>query len=183
MGFYSQYGEDRWIRGHMVIPQHGFFVDIGAYDGGIFSNSLHFEELGWDGILVEPQVGLCKGRKMRLLESAVSNYNGQTAFFVCNNNLLSGIKSHGHRTMVPVITLDRLLDGVPRVDIMSIDTEGSELEILRAFSWNVPVDVMIIEHVNNAGPSRLVELTEVMMGAGYRLRYTSPVNAIFERIG
>jgi hypothetical protein len=35
--------------------KNGFFVEAGAYDGKIFSNSLFFEvKQGWTGLLVEP---------------------------------------------------------------------------------------------------------------------------------
>ncbi len=33
----------------------GFFIEAGAYDGELFSNSLFYElKLGWKGLLVEP---------------------------------------------------------------------------------------------------------------------------------
>ena len=33
----------------------GFFIEAGAYDGEVFSNSLYFElQKGWTGVLVEP---------------------------------------------------------------------------------------------------------------------------------
>jgi hypothetical protein len=33
----------------------GFYIEAGAYDGEVFSNSLYYElKLGWKGLLVEP---------------------------------------------------------------------------------------------------------------------------------
>ena len=33
----------------------GFFIEAGAYDGEVYSNSLYFEiKRGWKGLLVEP---------------------------------------------------------------------------------------------------------------------------------
>ena len=32
----------------------GFYLDIGAHDGITISNRLFFENLGWNGILIEP---------------------------------------------------------------------------------------------------------------------------------
>ena len=35
--------------------KNGFYVEAGAYDGELFSNSLFYEvEKGWNGLLVEP---------------------------------------------------------------------------------------------------------------------------------
>jgi hypothetical protein len=44
------------IVSHLFKDQkEGFFIEAGAYDGEIFSNSLHFElKQGWKGLLVEP---------------------------------------------------------------------------------------------------------------------------------
>ena len=34
--------------------QRGFYVEVGAYDGKVISNTYYFEQLGWTGALVEP---------------------------------------------------------------------------------------------------------------------------------
>ena len=53
--FYSQLGQDKWILGK-VFPRitDGFFVDVGAYDAEIDSNTKALEVRGWTGICVEP---------------------------------------------------------------------------------------------------------------------------------
>ena len=53
--YYSEYYQDRYVnRCFFKGKTSGFFVDIGAYDGVRISNSLYFEQLGWDGICFEP---------------------------------------------------------------------------------------------------------------------------------
>ena len=57
-GYYSQYGQDRWIA-ETVLPgkQAGVFVDVGAHDGVRFSNTLFLErQLNWTGLAIEPLV-------------------------------------------------------------------------------------------------------------------------------
>jgi len=54
---YSQDGEDMLLRPLLMesVPDYkGFFVDIGAHHPFRFSNTMHFYELGWHGINVEP---------------------------------------------------------------------------------------------------------------------------------
>jgi hypothetical protein len=52
--FYSQYGQDIFISGLFQGKKDGVFVDIGAYDGIIMSNTYYLErELGWTGVCVE----------------------------------------------------------------------------------------------------------------------------------
>src|SRR4029077_1746907 len=50
----SQNGEDRWLEAHFGGKRSGFFVEVGAYDGVNLSNTYHFEQTGWTGVLVEP---------------------------------------------------------------------------------------------------------------------------------
>src|SRR5438105_40710 len=38
----------------------GFFVDVGAHDARIGSQTYFLEEQGWNGILIEPQSALCE---------------------------------------------------------------------------------------------------------------------------
>ncbi|XP_063423241.1 uncharacterized protein LOC134707433 [Mytilus trossulus] len=51
---WSQYGQDHFIDKLFNATKHGFFVEIGGYDGESFSNTLFFEKIrGWEGLLIE----------------------------------------------------------------------------------------------------------------------------------
>lgn len=54
--YYSQYQQDRILNEFIFRnARAGAFLDIGAYDGVLFSNTCFFErDLGWRGICVEP---------------------------------------------------------------------------------------------------------------------------------
>jgi hypothetical protein len=54
--FHSQIGQDRFLLEHFFRGRRGgVFVDIGAYDREMFSNTLFFERsMGWRGLCVEP---------------------------------------------------------------------------------------------------------------------------------
>ena len=51
---YSQNNEESVILEHFGKRNDGSFLDIGAYDGKMFSNTLALAELGWSGVCVEP---------------------------------------------------------------------------------------------------------------------------------
>ena len=56
---YSQHGEDLFIIQYLDTELTGSILDIGANDGITYSNSrLFIEQLGWQGVLVEP-TSLC----------------------------------------------------------------------------------------------------------------------------
>jgi FkbM family methyltransferase len=43
-----------WSAIKDYIPNIGTYIDVGAHDGRTFSNTYHLENLGWNGVLVEP---------------------------------------------------------------------------------------------------------------------------------
>jgi len=51
--YYAKYGEDFVLWSFFNSQKHGFFVDIGAFDGVYLSNTYSFELRGWEGICVE----------------------------------------------------------------------------------------------------------------------------------
>jgi len=147
----SQIGQDSWILDKVVNP--GFFVDIGAYDGVAFSNTLRLEQAGWTGICAEPLPSMfdamVKARDCTCRRVAVHSRSGEALRFRVSE-MDSGIEAYlpsvpndWPAIEVQTISLNDLLeqDGAPsRIDYISLDTEGSELEILSTFDfdrWNV----------------------------------------------
>lgn len=61
---YSQNNEEEIILNTVGSLPTGSFLDIGAYDGKTFSNTLALAERGWSGVCVEP----CPYNFVRLLE-------------------------------------------------------------------------------------------------------------------
>ena len=129
---------------------NGYYVEVGALDGVVNSQSFIFEKtLGWDGIVVEPnpmwKTHLSTNRKCNINHSAISNTN-ETALFECRANYgFSGLKSNSsdarysdiiNEIEVKTTTLYNLLNtynAPTTIDWISIDTEGAELDILDKF--------------------------------------------------
>lgn len=138
--------QNNWKRG-------GYFVEFGALDGISDSNTLALENVfNWTGILAEPNVNFARGlqtnRKCIVETVAVGGGSQVSRSFINYGNLstfaeYSDKDSHkredGTLTHVEVITLTELLEknNAPKViDFLSIDTEGSELEILTTFNFD-----------------------------------------------
>lgn len=156
---YSQVGQDIHILKYYNGLRDGYFVDIGATNGIAFSNTYLLEtKHGWKGICVEPIPSaydeLVKNRKAHCLNRAVFNTTDQEVeFTVAHNHDLSGISScldkynihnqpkdkEGKEVItVKTITLTDLLDKYKApsfIHYLSLDTEGSELEILKAMDF------------------------------------------------
>ncbi len=204
MRFYSQVGQDRYLlESFFRGKRNGVFLDIGAYDGETFSNSLFFEEtLGWTGLCVEPLPSafakLTARRKAVCENVALADFEGQAEFIDCDagidQKMLSGLSSHfdarhvqrlqhvataANAIQVPVTRLGGLLQkhGLEHVDFCSMDTEGAELAILDDLDFErFRISVLTIE--NNFGETALPDL---MAGKGYEFVARLEQDFVFKR--
>jgi hypothetical protein len=173
MKFYSQFQQDKFAyENYLKDKKKGYFIDIGAFDGEIDSNSLFFENLGWEGICVEPNPEafkkLQKIRKCKCLPYAVSDKNEIAQFFQIkeggpavlsglvdefsqqaiariNNDLDSTIQNFDYIN-VECKTFDSIVD-IYDINFLSLDTEGNELKILQSIDFNkYNIDVITVEN-------------------------------------
>jgi FkbM family methyltransferase len=173
MKFYSQFQQDRFAyENYLKNKQKGYFVDIGAFDGEIDSNSLFFENLGWEGICVEPNPEMFKKlqkiRKCKCLPYAISDKNETTQFFQIKEGgpaVLSGLVNEFSQQAIARInenlnqttqefdyidveckTFDSIMDTY-NIDFLSLDTEGNELKILQSIDFDkYNIDIITVEN-------------------------------------
>lgn len=129
---------------------NGYFVEIGALDGVMHSQSYFFEKhKNWDGIIVEPNENykdiLKDNRICNISYDAISNKNGKEVFCIKKEQAYSSIKSFVRdgeysdtlrEIEVNTITMVDLLKkfkSPKNIDFVTIDVEGIELEILKNF--------------------------------------------------
>ncbi len=144
--------------------ENGFFVEAGALDGLFMSNTKILEDLGWNGLLIEPSqkaAEKCKKNRKSYVENCalVSRQypHDKVAgdFFFDGEGGLgawSGIHRslYGIKAAVPVkaFTLDRILKHhkINKVDFLSLDVEGYELEVLMGIDFmTTEITYMLIE--------------------------------------
>jgi FkbM family methyltransferase len=142
--------------------RNGYFVEVGALDGMIMSQSYLFEKvLNWKGIVVEPNPVwkdlLFLHRECNVSTEAISNENGKATFESREIAAFSGLKSSVNQSRtsdiigefdVDTITLCGLFnkfDAPDTIDWVSIDTEGAELDILtKYFSENTKYKINLL---------------------------------------
>ena len=78
--------------------KNGYFVEIGAFDGVLGSNCIHFEKsMNWEGIAIEPSKiqfeKLSKNRNCKVLNAAISSTEKDVEFIEVIEGLtqMSGI--------------------------------------------------------------------------------------------
>ena len=165
--------QTRFVVEYFNEPRDLFFVEIGANDGTSWSNSYYLErELGWNGICIEPHPTmfekLSRDRNCVCLNVAVGDTEAEVDFFSIEGdwpaNMLSGVldnyeSQHKERVMeeykkyggtasivkVKCLPFGEILKryNVTRIDYLSIDTEGSEIPILKSIDF-ASVDIGLL---------------------------------------
>ena len=182
----AETGQDEFVAEHFGWKRGGTFVDVGAYDGEYLSNSCSLERhLGWVGVCVEPlpwaSIAGRGNRRAHWVEAAAFSSDGMAEF--CTDGVLSGVPEHidrwpevlsKPRITVRTRTLTSILDewrlgagpALRHFDYLSIDTEGSELEVLHGIDFDrYSFGFVSIEH-NEMEPRR-AEMRRYLEARGY----------------
>lgn len=156
--FTAQFGEDLVLFDFFRESEPGFFVEAGAYDGVTFSNTYLLESVGWKGLLVEPNPSMAeicrRQRPNAIVEQAALGPDGcarrvdftaasdprggaPLSFVHASANHIERCRAEHCRFetyQVALVSLNSLLDSrTDRVDFLSLDVEGMEIEALRGF--------------------------------------------------
>jgi FkbM family methyltransferase len=184
----SQSLQDLFVLYVLGMKKNGYFCEFGGADGILNSNSYALEsKLDWRGICAEPSreyhALLRTNRPLaHIVEDCVWNKSGETlSFRQAHTGQLSTIEQYiesdgrrpskraGQTYTVKTISLhDMLADAKAPTDFdyMSVDTEGSEFEILKSLeqSYFRP-KVITVEH--NHAPTR-DDIFNCLQSFGYR---------------
>ena len=182
--------QDLFVLSELDFKSEGFFVEFGATNGIDGSNTYLLEKkFGWNGILAEParrwQSDLLANRNCSIETNCVWRESGETLEFnEANYGELSTIDSfssadhrsrdriQGKKYSVKTISLMDLLEKYRApsiIDYLSIDTEGSEYEILSSFNFSkYQFRTLTCEH--NFTPQR-ERIHSLLTGHGYRRKY------------
>ncbi len=168
----SQSGQDKIIKEVFFNnKKNGFFIEIGAYDGIMGSNCYYFEKyLNWDGIAVEPSniqfEKLKKNRKCKVLNDAISNEVKEVEFMEVTEGLtqMSGINDDSFKRNINIIsnnqgskmkaisiktiTFDQIVSKNTKIDYLSIDIEGGEMNLLNSINFS-DYEIKVISVENN----------------------------------
>lgn len=200
---FSQFGEDIFIAEYFEPGYKGICIDIGATDGIGLSNTYRFERIGWRAICIEANPAMIPSlRENRdfVVHCAVGCQDNREVDFKVvtlmggNQTAISGLvlderllKSHAYlnpeinTVKIQQRTLNNIIndfDWVSQIDFISIDTEGTELDVLKGFDierWNVKL--FCIE--NNFNDP---EIELYLEGFGYKKVRRFEVNDFYTRM-
>lgn len=185
--FYSQFQEDEWIVNNLRVPDNGFFIEIGCgADGVLHSNTKYFEDIGWLGILIEADpsaIGdIQKNRKAPVLNYAVSNQNDTYIDFYIyeNKEYSSTLRPNNNKISVKTVSIPVLLNNLgssKHIDILSIDTEGTEIDILRSMG-DIRPSILIVEYNTDLLKNDIESISNLLIDYHYNIKQITKCNVI-----
>jgi FkbM family methyltransferase len=186
--FFSQFGQDRYLQQHFFENKRdGVFVDVGAFDGIAGSNTLFFEKfMGWRGLCIEADplqfARLKTFRSCDCVQACIADRDGTAKFLNVADGLtmMGGLVDHYEPSDLKMVTersaakivnmTTRRLDSVlaehnlTAIDYLSIDTEGSELAILKSLDFaRFKIRVLSVENNRNTP-----QIPDHMRSLGYQ---------------
>jgi FkbM family methyltransferase len=191
-GTRAQLFQDLFVLFLTKEKRNGYFVEFGAANGLLHSNTHLLETVfEWNGILAEParcwHNELYKNRRCLIEKQCVWKNSGELLEFceveegglstIAKFSALdwhSEARKQGNKYTVESISLNDLLTrhAAPQcIDYLSVDTEGSELEILSQFDFS-KYDIRIITVEHNYTPNR-EKIQTLLQVNGYRRVFES----------
>jgi len=204
---YSQCGEDL-ISAFVLYGHLGFtkpsYLDIGAHDAVLLSNTFLFYQNGSSGVCVEPDPvlhGQLKQRRKRdiCLNVGVGSTNVQTAeFYRMSTKALSTFSKaeseryiqYGSQTIekvleIPLLTINELMEKYfdPHPNFVSLDTEGMDAAIIKSLDFGrYRPEVICIEtltYTEDHSEEKIQEIIDYMVSNRYFVYADTFINTIF----
>jgi FkbM family methyltransferase len=188
----SQLLQDLWAWWESGMKQGGYFVEFGAAGGVRLSNTWLLETtFGWTGIVAEPHPAfwpsLDRNRSCFKSRKCVYSVSGETIEFLAleqgelsriasidphDKHERKGARRNGERIVCETISLNDLLaeaGAPPEIDYLSVDTEGSEFEILSRLDFEAwRFNAISVEHNFTGTRDRVHQL---LKANGYRRKW------------
>lgn len=206
----SQSSEESYLWKNFFFQRTGgSFLEMGALDGILYSNTLALDTLlGWRGVLIEASPSsyglLQKHRPTQIvINAAVCDEIRTVHYMDVESTAVRGILEFMAPSFVkqwhpsyrpdqidqypsiPCVPLDRLLGlyGFHHINFFSLDVEGAELQVLKALDFSViSFDVIVVE-ADEHNKTKNVAVVELLDRAGYKLHEHFRRNDWFVRRG
>jgi FkbM family methyltransferase len=203
--YYGEFETDRYIRNNFFpdLSYKGIMVEVGAGPPEFYSMSKHFRDNGWRCICVDPNPKFVQEHKQlnnEIYEIACSFEEKESTFKIALPNWIEKIENEWDKNQgisfsaldikypldndfrieeipVKVKKLDSLLEelNIEKIDFLSVDTEGWEIEVMKGFDVDkYQPKVILLENVLH-----LKSYEEYMSERGYELEYIIRYNYIF----
>lgn len=203
---YSQYDEEKYILEALgpewegTTTKRGRFLDIGAWNAKMFSNTRALFEMGWGGIMIEPSPGPVQGlvweygncERVQVIAAAVAVESGLIELAVTDDAVSqpandeqrmgvwrSAAGFYGRLTVPALSVHDIFRQFGGDFQMVSIDTEGTSVQIFAEMIRIGPRPrCVVVEHDSN-----FVELSQIADRGNYQMVHENGTNRIYRWTG
>ena len=175
----------------------GVFVDVGAnYPESSISTPL--EKQGWTGVVVEPQpdcvAALQTARTCAIVHAAcvsdAAAAKGGVELHLAgrqsstSRNFIAPRERTDEHILVPAKTLTSILDeaSLTAIDVLSLDTEGTEIEVMNGLDWTrfAPTLILLEDHARDFSKHRYMRSRgyTLFRRTGFNSWYAKPERAL-----
>ena len=204
----SQYHEDQLLVPlllRLTAGGRGTFVELGALDGILFSNTYMMEVcFGWTGLLVEANpsnaAALARsGRRAVARHSAVCTPPQRSLMVTASGGAVSGsvetmsarfikawssVNKPTERVEVPCAPLSQLMAEAglaTGATLLSLDVEGAEAAVLRTV--NVALFQAVLVEMDGTSPAKDLDVHRILSAAGFShaVRFDVPNSRVYLR--
>lgn len=181
----------------------GFYVDAGAHHPRRFSNTCFFYKLGWSGVNIDAAPGsMALFRKWRPwdinVEAALGREPRALTFYIFDEPALNTFdrelahsRSQGAYRIVREQTLctrtlaEVLAEHLPkgrRIDFMTVDVEGMDLEVLQSNNWERFRPTYVLVECLGVEPAQLEQesVCQFLTAQGYHFFAKTANTVIFK---
>ncbi len=190
---FSQFGEDVVIQSLFKGKKEGIYVDVGAYQPILYSNTHALYLKGWNGLSIDPNPNLKILYRIFRKRDAFANFAtgdiGKNKYFMfsdgayntLNENVAKDLMSKKYPTFLGTKEIQSLPLGdiikkykISHIDYMNIDVEGLDLEVLKSHNWSIKPTVISVENSNKEG------IDSFLSRYGYKLEASIGVTLIYK---
>ena len=204
---YGQEGEDRVLASLLFklhsgkLPSSGFYIDIGAHDPFLYSNTYAFYKLGWFGLNIDAAPGSMSSFNVHRprdinVEIGIGVVRSIATFHVFNKPALSTFDAQiardraiGDRKVIKEVQVEiapaadifaRYLAPGQIIDFMTVDVEGLDAQVLKSNDWQQyrPMVVAVEIYGKSVAGALTDEVASLMTAANY-VFYSKTVNTAF----
>ena len=199
--FYSQFGEDKILK-ELILDNfnNGFYVDVGCFHPKKHSNTYLLYKRGWSGINIDMEQD--KINLFNIARPQDFNYFGAisdiskkaTVYRNQKYGVSSSIKSDHinkkdiiDQSSIQTTTLNNVLANSPfegkKIDLLNIDTEGSDFEVLQSLDFKIydPTIIIIETHANNIDEILKSNIYTFLINKDYKLKSWCLHSLIFNK--
>jgi len=186
--YYGQNREDKWIAENLPLPDKGFYVDIGCGHPFTTSNTAFLRDRKWDGLAIDANPAWANEWKdIPAFQCAIIANDPEVRFKINHDNAYWS-REDENGPWCKAENVEEFLDRhqVTKIDFLSVDTEGTEFDVLWHFNFQKHSPSIVVAEYN-AAHIPIVEpedsrIPDLMRANGYKLnKVFPPVNMIFSK--